>query len=236
MRYPLASCSLPSGHIGLVFAAVLLLGAAMTAAPAYATIPDTERQALLDLYASTHGEAWTHSDGWGGDTGTECSWYGVTCDGSQAHVTVSLGNNHLVGMLPPLDGLPLLERFFAFNNTLGGPLPALGGLTHLIVFNVAGNYLEGPIPSLANLSSLNYFLVGLNWLSGAPPEMPQPNNLLPGGSMLCPNALDFTPSADWDAATGITPWYRTCDPIFIDGFEGGGHVVGSLPHDPGDDQ
>lgn len=234
--------SLPSSRLAFrrsvpVLSAVLALIAAIAATTAGAAIPDTERQALLDLYAATHGEAWTHSDGWGGDAGSECTWYGVTCDGNQAHVVVvALGNNHLTGTLPSLDGLPVLERFFAFNNALGGPLPALGGLTHLIVVNVAGNYLEGPIPSLASLSNLDYFLVGLNRLSGAAPEVPQPNNLDPGGSMLCPNALDFTPNADWDAATGISPWYKACDPIFDDGFDGGGHVIGSLPGDPAFDR
>jgi hypothetical protein len=38
---------------------------------------------------------------------------------------------------------------------------------------------------------------------------------------LCPNFLEATPNAGWDAATGVTPWYRDCDTqkIFSDGFE-----------------
>ncbi|HUJ15019.1 MAG TPA: hypothetical protein VL284_14630, partial [Thermoanaerobaculia bacterium] len=54
---------------------------------AHAAIPDAQRQALIDFYNATHGSSWTNSTGWNGAAGTECTWFGVTCDGSGATVT-----------------------------------------------------------------------------------------------------------------------------------------------------
>lgn len=40
---------------------------------ARAAIPASERQALLDLYASTNGAGWTTKTNWNGAAGTECT-------------------------------------------------------------------------------------------------------------------------------------------------------------------
>ena len=53
---------------------------------ASAAIPTSEREALVALYQSTNGNAWTDKTNWLGAAGTECTWYGVTCDEAQAHV------------------------------------------------------------------------------------------------------------------------------------------------------
>ena len=62
-----------------------LLALALTPGSADATIPTSERDALIDFYNSTTGADWTHRENWRnvGDTdfeavGTECTWYGVT--------------------------------------------------------------------------------------------------------------------------------------------------------------
>ena len=81
------------------------------ASTAQAAIPASERAVLLDLYASTNGASWTKKTNWNGPVGTECSWYGVSCDGTQSHVTgiyFTIGNN-LVGTLPSLSGLTALQ-------------------------------------------------------------------------------------------------------------------------------
>jgi hypothetical protein len=61
-------------------------------------------------------------------------------------------------------------------------------------------------------------------LTGNIPDVPNPNNLMPGASTLCPNSLSPTPNAEWDVGTGITPWYRDCtrlpEEIYADGFDG----------------
>ncbi len=298
------------------------------ALPAHAAIPASERQVLLDLYTSTNGQEWTINRRWNGAPGTECSWYGITCDESDTHVTEihleidnlsgslpSLGGltnlqilrvdrnsltgsipplagltnltdfdvdgNQLSGAIPPLAGLTNLQNFHADGNQLSGAIPALTGLTNLQYFYVAanqlsgsipslggltnlqyfyvadnqlsgsipslagltnleffevggnqltgsipsltgltslnyfqitGNRLSGPVPSLAGLASLQYFYIDLNQLSGDIPDVPNPDNLVNHGSVVCPNAFNHTPNAGWDAATGYTPWYRDCSP------------------------
>ena len=86
---------------------VFLVGALMVLAMttfverAVAAIPASERQALLDLYASTNGNGWNDHTNWNGAPGTECTWHGVTCDGGQTTVQdLELANTNLVGTLP----------------------------------------------------------------------------------------------------------------------------------------
>ena len=43
-------------------------------------MPQSECQALVDLYDSTNGVNWTTKTGWK-QTTTPCTWSGVTCSG-----------------------------------------------------------------------------------------------------------------------------------------------------------
>ncbi len=162
---------------------------------AWAAIPDFERQALLDLYASTNGASWTLHVGWNGPAGTECSWRGVTCDSNGSHVTgIDLSDNHLTGTLPgglsfpsldsfhvqrnqlsgfipPLAGLPVLGTFVAAENQLGGSIPSLDSLAALREFEVGNNRLTGPLPPLAGLLNLAIFEVSNNALTGPIPAL-----------------------------------------------------------------
>lgn len=71
-------------------------------------IPQSECQALVTLYTSTQGTAWTVNNGWL-VTNTPCSWYGITCAGN--HVTMlMLPDNGLSGSLPPELGALLYLR------------------------------------------------------------------------------------------------------------------------------
>ncbi|WP_238945207.1 IPTL-CTERM sorting domain-containing protein [Allofranklinella schreckenbergeri] len=154
----------------------LALGAASAA---QAAIPQTERDALIALYNSTNGAHWKYRNNWrnSGDTdfnapGTECSWYGVTCDGAQAHVIkVDLENNRLSGEIPDLSGLPQLGDFEAGANQLSGPIPKLSGLQQLQTFDVSQNQLSGEIPKLSGLPKLENFNVYTNQLSGPIPDL-----------------------------------------------------------------
>jgi len=139
--------------------------------------------------------------------------------------------NHLTGAIPALSGLANLQAFYAFGNQLGGSIPSLTGLSALQFFNVANNGLTGSIPPLAGLASLMSFDVDSNQLSGSIPDLAglgalsaidvggnlltgtlpaPPATLAANGSVLCGNALTATPAANWDAATGVTPWYAAC--------------------------
>src|SRR5262245_52217116 len=75
---------------------------------AHAAIPEPERQALIDLYRATHGDDWKRNDGWLVDdkndfsvAGTECDWYGISCDSDDSHVeSIDLHDNALTGSIP----------------------------------------------------------------------------------------------------------------------------------------
>jgi len=180
--------------------------------PAPPRIPASERQVLLGLYASTDGDHWTDHDGWLGDAGTECDWYGVECDAAGEHVVgIRLSSNNLQGSLPPgMGDLPALVTFRADDNGLTGAIPPLSALTALEALDLRANQLTGPIPDLSALTALTALSVADNQLAGPVPSVPSPNNLAPGQSTLCPNNLDPTPNPDWDAATGETPWHQDC--------------------------
>lgn len=153
-----------------VVMAFVVAGAAM------AQVPAGERQALVDLYSATVGEDWHDSSGWLGPEGSECLWYGVTCNPEESAVTsLELAFNNLTGPLPATIGqLVWLEVLDLGHNSLFGPIPTaighLGPLTHL---DLSENFLEGPIPAeLGSLGQLDELVVNSNELAGpVPPEL-----------------------------------------------------------------
>jgi hypothetical protein len=135
-------------------------------------IPASERAVLIDLYNSTNGANWNDNTGWLGAVGTECSWYGVSCDATGSNVTqIYLGGNNLVGTIPSLSGLTALQTFWVGGNQLTGTIPSLSGLTALQTFYVSYNQLTGSIPSLSGLTALQHFSVGNNQLTGTIPSL-----------------------------------------------------------------
>lgn len=139
---------------------LLFLGFTSTA---QAAIPASERQVLLDFYASIKVAGWGTSqliniDGWNDIEGTECTWPGIVCDGSMSHITgIFFGNSGLVGTLPSLSGLTNLADFVVSDNQLTGNIPQLNGLTSLVNFVASGNQLTGNIPTLSGLINLSIF-------------------------------------------------------------------------------
>ena len=127
--------------------------------------------------------------------------------------------NQLSGTIPPLTGLTQLAFFHVYNNQLTGMIPSLTGLIHLTSFDVGNNQLRGSTVPLTGLTNLQAFAIDANQFSGEIPVVPEPDNLLEGQSLLCPNQVNLTPSTDWDHATSATPWYTACDLIFADGFK-----------------
>ena len=111
-----------------------------------------------------------------------------------------------------------LKYFGVSDNELTGSIPDLAGATGLLFFSASHNQLTGTIPSLATLTHLIAIGVDYNELSGNAPAVPSPDSLLAGGSRLCPNKLMPSDDPDWDAATGVTPWYSACDAIFANGL------------------
>jgi len=92
----------------------------------FAQVPDTERNALIDLYNATSGGSWTNNTNWN-STEPVANWYGVTVE----NLT---GQDHVVGLN--------LE-----NNNLSGILPtSLWNLFSLTTLDLSDNNLEGLIP------------------------------------------------------------------------------------------
>ncbi len=140
--------------------------------PPTQAIPPSERAVLINLFASTNGASWIVSTNWNAPVGTECSWYGVFCDGALSHViNIALPFNNLVGTLPSLSGLTSLQHFAVDGNQLSGSIPPLSGLTALQYFSADGNQLTGSIPSLSGLTALQYFSVNGNQLTGSIPSL-----------------------------------------------------------------
>lgn len=167
----------------------LLLGTA-----AHAAIPTSERQVLLNIYAYTDGIDWDpqYQSGWNNAAqGTECSWYGITCDASGSTVTdINLAGVGMYGMLPSLSALTNLQSFditqtansgIGAYNSLFGPMPSLTGLSHLQTFKANNTYFSGSIPSLTGLVDLTDFEVfnsGFSSLGGPIPPLSGLTNLV----------------------------------------------------------
>ena len=160
------------------FSIVFALAASAMFTVAQAAIPTAERNALLALNASTNGASWGDSTGWNGPVGTECSWFGVTCDVGSSHVTgINLPNQNLTGVLSSLSSFTNLDVFVVYLNQLSGPIPALTGLTNLGAFDVDSNQLTGSIPVLTGLTNLGYFYAYNNQLTGSIPDLTGLSNL-----------------------------------------------------------
>ena len=128
-----------------------------------------EKQALLDLYIATNGEAWTNT--W--DINIPVSeWQGVTVKDNKV-TGISLLFNNINGTIPSsigdLEHLQVLELAF---NGLKGTIPSsIGNLNQLEVLSFNGNFLIGEIPSsIGNLSKLQELHVSSNKLSGDLPN------------------------------------------------------------------
>ncbi len=132
----------------------------------------SERAALVALYNSTNGPAWTNNGGWLGPEGTECAWYGVTCSGGWVDLFL-LGNN-LVGTIPSeLGSLTSLRTLYLTDNQLSGTIPPeLGSLVNVRLLRLGRNQLSGGIPvSLGGLSALEELDLSGNGLSGSIPAV-----------------------------------------------------------------
>ncbi|MBS0583076.1 MAG: hypothetical protein JSS42_08240 [Proteobacteria bacterium] len=136
----------------------------------FAAIPVEERAVLNALYAQTQGKNWINNSGWNGLQGSECTWYGVTCDASETHVlSVALPNNNLTGTLPDISGLEQLTNFSVRSNHISGEIPDISNMKNIWNFIVNDNRLTGSIP---NLPKTNLAIdVSYNKLTGSIPSL-----------------------------------------------------------------
>ena len=184
--------------------AAFCLGASLAAGiatNAAAAVSPAARAALINFYNSTNGPNWNQKTGWSGAAGTECSWFGITCDAGQTSVTaIQLSANNLVGNVVPTFGatddlasldtidlsnnpglasapipdfsaLQQLRFLWLSNDKLSGTFPDLSPLTNLQWVLFDGNELNGQIASIVNLPNLAVFSAASNHLTGALPQL-----------------------------------------------------------------
>lgn len=101
-----------------------------------------EREALLALFDSTNGAAWTNSTGWDGED--ICNFYGVDC----AAKTLDLSNNNLDGILPPeffcISSFQLVDLS---NNNIQGCIPdSMASMTAVQSLDLSFNQITCNIP------------------------------------------------------------------------------------------
>ncbi|MEO8768814.1 MAG: alpha/beta fold hydrolase [Ferruginibacter sp.] len=133
--------------------------------------------ALVDLYNSTNGNAWT--TGWNFSLPVT-TWEHVTTSpayepGSEHRVLgLSLSHNNLTGIIPgSIGNLSMINYISFWNNNLSGEIPlSIGNLTQLQSLDLSNNQLTGNIPeTMVNLFNLRFLYVTDNNLSGHVPEI-----------------------------------------------------------------
>lgn len=104
---------------------------------------EDQRDALFSLYNATDGANWTDNSGWLGDEGTECNWFGVSCEDNKVR-EIDLSGNNLVGTIP--EDLRLISDLVLLDlgdNQLTGSVPsAVYKMDSLETLQVAGNNLS----------------------------------------------------------------------------------------------
>jgi Leucine-rich repeat (LRR) protein len=175
--------------ISIIFVTFILL--VLFSICAHAAIPAHERAALIALYNSTNGDNWTNNSGWKtgtpepdgfGPIGSENTWFGITCDGTNSTVlNITQFQNNLVGTIPiELANLSNLKYLILNFNPLTGNIPAeLGKLSNLNALSLSATQLTGNIPpELGNLSNLTELFITENQLTGTiPAELGNLSNL-----------------------------------------------------------
>ena len=134
-----------------------------------AQVSPFEKEALLDLYSSTNGDAWNTS--WDLKTPVK-DWSGVTVEDNKV-IGIKMFFNNLEGELPAtLGNLEYLQTLELSFNKLSGTIPSeFGNLKELKTLAFNGNNLTGEIPStIGKLTNLTQLHLSSNKLSGNLPE------------------------------------------------------------------
>jgi len=146
-------------------------------------ITKEERDSLISIFLSTKGDEWNVNKGWKENpleldgfskSGTECDWYGVTCDDNKESViAIELCANNLSGNLPDkINKFKKLKRLNLWVNQISGKIPDdIGELKSLELLCLGSNNFSGTIPTkIGNLNNLKYLYIDTNSLTGKIPQ------------------------------------------------------------------
>ena len=161
----------------------------MAAATSSIVVPAQDSLALVSLYNSTGGNAWTRKDNW--LTGRVETWYGIQMAGNRVGGVI-LPSNNLNGNLPAAFANLTACTYVALNG-ITGTLPDLRTMTVLGVLDLRqchltgsfpalipqmpsiwamsmdGSSITGSLPDLSSLVNLEIFTIENNQLSGSIP-------------------------------------------------------------------
>jgi Leucine-rich repeat (LRR) protein len=151
-----------------------------------AAIPASERAALLAFYQATGGGGTWEGEGWGGPSGTEGSWEGVTVEEDHV-VAIVLVAKGLNGPLPPeigdLTALRLLDltgrEWENYNsNVIRGIPDEIGQLKNLEVLDLSLVELASLPDGVGQLESLRTLALRQNPLTSLPESLGLLQNLV----------------------------------------------------------
>ena len=138
----------------------------------HAQIPDSQRQALIDFYQTTNGDNWTNNEGWNGEVGTECSWFGITCDDEENIKWIELEENNLSGEIPSsIKNFPGLMTLKLQENNLTSIPHEIGELGKITFLALSNNQFDNVPNSIGNLNKLDYLYLSYNQLTSIPSEV-----------------------------------------------------------------
>lgn len=124
--------------------------------------PESDRQALVDLYNRTGGANWKHNSNWLTDAPLS-DWYGVRVNANGRVVELTLAQNGLTGQIPEtIDTLSQLGVLDLAGNALTGNIPGtIGSLINLGSLLLQNNQLTGTVPTaITELPGLILDIVG----------------------------------------------------------------------------
>jgi len=123
-------------HTGVVF--IMMFSATVTA-----LVPESQRQALVDLHNATGGPNWLNQQNWLDNDPCVDEWFGVQCDGDDNIIGLSLPVNGLNGQIPAnITQLSFLETLDISENYLSAVTPEIGQISTLKNLNLAFTYLD----------------------------------------------------------------------------------------------
>lgn len=149
------------------FILILVAGLAFSG---QAQIKKQDSLALVSLYNSTNGAAWTDNTNW--LTGFVNTWVGIDVDATGTRVVqVILPANGLSGTLPSLiDSLTALTDFDVSHNALTGTIPDMSKMIQLNNLDLSFNSLSGSLPSsLGAIPNLSFVDFSSNTFTGTIP-------------------------------------------------------------------